>query len=116
MVTAEASELFALLSPSATTLLQPKLNYELENFTTDEAQSKNLVEVAQSILDIFLAIPRKIVAVIRRIITAVYAYWVLVFRTIYQFIASVIATIANSGGGIINFYRELFAIFVGIFV
>lgn len=104
-----------LLSPSAVQLLKPKSATDLDKFTT-EGESKNLIEVAQSIVDIVLAIPKKIVAVIKRIVYAVYAYWALIFRTIYKFIVGVILTIGNTGGGIVNFYKELFSIFWGIFV
>lgn len=85
----------------------------------DEASispSRNLLHVAKSIKDVLLIIPRKIVTVIQRIAYAVYAYWLLVFRTIYRFISGIFNTIGNTGGGIVNFYRELFSIFVGIFV
>lgn len=112
-VSAEASELIDLLSPTAR-FLAAKGDTDLVDVTASD--SRSIVEAAKSIGDVVLAIPRKIIKVIKRIFTAIYAYWALIFSTIYKFYSSVFAVIGNTGGGIVNFYKELFSIFIGIFI
>lgn len=81
----------------------------------NESKFKSLVEIAKSIKDIILAIPRKIVAIIKRVFTAIYAYWSLVIRTVFKFIYSIISIISNGGVGIVNFFQEFLSIVVGVF-
>lgn len=107
---AESLELADLLSPAAYT----KTVSDTE-LISSSAESRSVINLVEDIFDVLLAIPRKIIAFIRRLATAVYSTWVLVFRNIFSFYGGVFTVIAQIVSGIINFYKELFGIYIGVF-